>query len=406
MTDLDLELQVDLDRLYPPLEGMPDWPAVLAGTKTKARTRRRRRPLLVGAGAALTVAVALVFAVSLSSSGVGFGQKALAAIGSGRYLDAELRPTTSPGSTIDLTTGRVAPIAVRWRVVYDTRTGATSGRTTFAGVVFGGTGASDPFVRDFAGGYRRALASGGARVLDEITVAGVRARVIRFATMSSGVTQREDIAVSEITHKPVQVRYSSVDEHGHVTAGATTLQVVRFASSDSMPALPHASRGFEGVGTLPATTGNATDIRDVSIDEASDALGHPAIWPRQHVRNVVLKRARLQFVTTYLLSGFRMRSHATGLRLDYGHGTSKLVVEETASPQRGYGFWTRRYGTSGPLPPDGRAIMSCDITESTTGQGCVWQAQLRRDGLFVTIRSSERSLVIAAARRLVPTPPR
>jgi hypothetical protein len=191
-----------------------------------------------------------------------------------------------------------------------------------------------------------------------------------------------------------------------VTPGATTFQVVRFASSDSMPALPHASPGFKDMSTLPATTGNATDIRDVSIGEASDALGHRAIWPRQHVGGATLKRTRLQFVTTYLLSGFRMRSHATGLRLDYKQGRSELVVEETTSPQRGYGFWTGRYGTSGPLPPQGRAIMTltCDLCTSTSRRAQVWQAQLRRDGLLVTIRSPQRHLVIAASRRLVPTP--
>ena len=310
------------------------------------------------ARAALTIALALTFILPFSSKGVGFGQKALAAIGSGRYIDAELRPITSPASTIDLATGRVSPVAERSRVVYDTRTGTTSGRTTFAGVVFGGTGGSDPFVRDFASGYQRALTSGSARLLNAITVDGVRARVIRFATMSCGITQREDVAVSETTHKPLQVRYSSLDEHGNVTIGAMTFRVVRFESSDSMPALPRVSPGFEDQSVVPATTGNATDIRDVSIGEASNVLGHRAIWPGQHVSGATLKRARLQFVTTYLLSGFRMRSHATGLRLDYKQGTNDLVVEETASPQRGYGFWSGRYGTSGPLPPQGRAIMT------------------------------------------------
>jgi hypothetical protein len=416
MNDLDLDLRDELDRRYPPLEGAPDWAALLARAGASqddsrhhsevARRRLPRRPLLIGAGAALTIALALTFVVPLSSNGAGFGDKALAAIGSGRYIDAELRPVTSPATTIDLATGRVAPIALRWRVVYDTRTGIATGRTTFAGVVFGGTGASDPFLRDFAGGYQRALASGSARLLHEITVAGVRARVVRFATMSGGVTQREDVAVSEITHKPVQVRYSSLDELGNVTPGAITFRIVRFESSDSMPALPRSSPAFAGLSRLPAITGNATDIRDVSIGEASAALGHPAIWPQQHVGGASLKRARLQFVTTYLLSGFRMRSHATGIRLDYEQGTIGLVVEETTSPQRGYGFWSGTYGTSGPLPPQGRAIMTltCDLCTSTNRRAQVWQAQLRRDGLLITIRSSQRHLVIAASRQLVPTP--
>jgi hypothetical protein len=413
MNDLDLELRDELDRRYPPLEGAPDWAAVLARAEAsqgdpQARppvTRRLpRRPLVIGAGAAITVALALTFVVPLSRNGAGFGQQALAAIGSGRYIDAELRPITSTAAIIDLASGRVDSIPLRWKVVYDTRTGTAFGRTTFAGVVFGGTGASDPFVRDFAGGYQRALASGDARVVTEIVVDGVRAQVIRFATISGGITQREDVAVSEMTHKPVQVRYSFVDEHGNVQPGASTFRVVRFESSDTMPALPRPSAGFRGLSELPAITGNATDIRDVSIKEASGALGHGALWPGEHVAGATLKRTRLQFVTTYLVSGFRMRSHGTGLRLDYQKGNRDLVVEETTTAQRGYEFWTDRYGTSGPLPPQGRAIMSCHLCTSTGRRGQVWQAQLRRDGLFVTIRSSQRRLVIAAARELVPTP--
>ena len=34
MHDLDLELRDELDRRYPPLEGTPDWAAVLARSET------------------------------------------------------------------------------------------------------------------------------------------------------------------------------------------------------------------------------------------------------------------------------------------------------------------------------------------------------------------------------------
>ena len=252
MTDLDLELQVDLDRLYPPLEGTPDWPAVLARAKTKARTRRRRRPLLVGAGAALTVAVALVFAVSLSSNGVGFGQKALAAIGSGRYLDAELRPMTSPGSTIDLTTGRVAPIAVRWRVVYDTRTGVGVGTHH----VRGSRLRRHRRFRPVRARLRRRL-SASARQRRRSPAGRDHGRrrpragdPLRDHCPTASRTGRTSPSPRSRTSR-FRVRYSSVDAHGHVTAGGTTFQVVRFASSDSMPALPRASRGFEGWARCP-----------------------------------------------------------------------------------------------------------------------------------------------------------
>jgi hypothetical protein len=419
MTDLDLELRADLDRRYPPLEGAPDWAAVLAraGTAVPHAARDRppsthhrhpsRRPLLLGAGAAITIAVALMLVVPLSRNGAGFGQKALAAIGSGRYIHAEMRPITSPAATIDLATGRVEPITERVEMAYDTRTGTAFGSTTFAGVVFGGGSPSDPIVRTFAGGYQRALASGAARVVRRATVDGVDAQVIRFATTSfDGITAQEDVAVSETTHKPIRIRYASVDAHGTAYPGAMTFRVVRFGSSDSKPVLPRPSAGFEHLGDTPALTGNASDIRDVSIGEASHALGHAAVWPGEHLAGTTLRRARLQFVTTMLVAGFRTTSHATGLRLEYRKGTRELVVEQAASALMGYDFWSRVYGTSGPLPPQGAAIMTCNLCSTASRHDRVWQAQLRRDGLFITIRSSERSLVIAAARSLVRTPAR
>ena len=275
MNDIDLELQTDLDRWYPPVAGAPDWAAVLA--RAGSTRPRRRRPLLIGVGAALTIAVALVFAVSLSRNGVGFGQKALAAIGSGRYLDAELRPITSPASTIDLATGRVAPIAVRWRVVYDTRTGAASGRTTFAGVVFGGTGAADPFVRDFAGGYQRALASGGARLLREPGVVdGVRARVIRFATISPTASRNARTSPSPTVDAQAHSRSLRVGRRArprHDASGPRSRSCGSHRQTSCRRSRSQ-SPASSTVSTLPSITGNASDIRDVSIGEASDALGH------------------------------------------------------------------------------------------------------------------------------------
>ena len=85
-----------------------------------------------------------------------------------------------------------------------------------------------------------------------------------------------------------------------------------------------------------------------------------------------------------------------GLRLDYQTGNRPLVIQEAATPQYSYGFFSAQTATGGPVPPAGKHFSPI----STTG----WQAQLRKGGLFITIRTPNRSLAIATAHALVPTP--
>jgi hypothetical protein len=151
-------------------------------------------------------------------------------------------------------------------------------------------------------------------------------------------------------------------------------------------------------------TGDATDLRRLSADAARSALRHAALWPSRTVGAARLERIMLQRVRTVLVDGFRTRSADRGVRLAYRGSSGSLVVEEAATPQKGYAFDSATFGSSGWVPPAGQATIACIGRQ---GNGCgpaeppLWQAQLRRDGLFVTIRSANRALVVRAARSLV-----
>jgi hypothetical protein len=139
--------------------------------------------------------------------------------------------------------------------------------------------------------------------------------------------------------------------------------------------------------------------------DARHPLGHTPLGPGRAIDGSKLENVVLQHVTTELVAGFRVKSSGHGLKLIYRGARGALVIEEAPTRQRGYGFETATLGTSGALPPSGEAALLC---EGARGRGCappeqpLWQAQLRKAGLFITIRSLNRGLVIKAARALRP----
>jgi hypothetical protein len=404
MTDIETVIRSELDRRYPRRAPESDWDDVLARADTIERTtslapmRRRRRPLILAfATAVLAAAAVSLVLVSPWSGGPGLMQQALAALGSGRYLHLVLESPTSSVSWIDLASGKRHPVLTRVEWVYDTKTGAYDSRGLSGGFVMEGATMPDPVVSRFATGYRTALANGEARVVGDAIVGDVKATIIRFAIRLG--TDRpvgyEDIAVSVTTRKPLQVAWRSLDARGKSVGRRDVQRVVSIGTTDARPRLPKASPS-------PSVVSFVTDVRPVTIGTAKAAFGHTSVWPGSTVAGATLSSIRLQRVTTSIALPSSI-SRTLVLRLDYRAAQGALVVEEAPNAKRSYGSWPATLGTRGPLSAAGRAVLWCDWCGAPSGSPRVtWHAQLRTSGLYVDIRSTNRSLVIAAARALVP----
>jgi hypothetical protein len=148
-----------------------------------------------------------------------------------------------------------------------------------------------------------------------------------------------------------------------------------------------------------------TDVRPLTVATVKAAFGRTPVWPGSTVAGATLSSIRLQRVTISIALGGSL-SNSLLLRLDYRAAPGALVVEETTNAKRSYyesvGAWL---GTTGPLSAVGRAVLWCDWCRAPRGSPpAAWHAQLRASGLYVNIRSTNRGLVIAAARALVPLP--
>lgn len=413
MTDIETVIRSGLDLRYPLPMRDPNWDGVLqrvaqaeehgGARRASVRTKRRvwRRVAFVAATlVALTVALVLA---SPWSGGPSFLEQARAALGDGRYVHAVFQTSLSSVRVVDLATGRTRPVVRRVEWLYDTKTGAFDAHIVDDGVAFlsGGGTTPDPAVTRFASGYRNALTSGEARVIDQTTVNGQKAEVIRFSIRDSNgiVIFDEDVVVANSSHQPLLIRYRGVDRNGRPLGRTLTYEVVSIGSSDARPTLPPALVG-------PSLTGSATDIRRLEPAAAATVLGRAALWPGRTIGGVTLQRIFLQRVTTELVTGFQVTSSTAGLRLDYRGAKTTLDIEEATRWERGYGFWSASVGTGGPVPSSGKASLLCGTCGAANPptSAPVWQVQLRKSGLFLTIHSSSRSLVIAAARALVPIP--
>jgi hypothetical protein len=424
MTDIEAIARERLERRYPPLEREPDWDDVLQRLAQREPAKKRRARygvVLVAAGLAAALVLVLLAPWHGSPS---FTQQALAAVGGGRYIYVILDSSDPYSKTIDLSSGRSRPNIQRQETVYDTRTGSLENRFSFNEAVFEpqkqAPPSPGPLITNFVSGYRNALKSREARIVGETTVDGQEAKILRF---SFPIRDREgkvvlkdrsyeDVAVATDSFTPLWIRLSYrvfPQEHlpeSHVYAPpCPCTRVISIRSSDERPTLPTPRKWPRSV------SGDVTDIRVVDPADASAALRHPALWAGAIVGETILQKVLLQQVTTELISGpvqnWRQLSSARGLRLEYRGDWRTLVIEEVATPQGGYGFGNGFQ----PLPPLGQASLACDLCQTprdTPGllgdPSRVWAAQLRKDGLFVRIRSTSRSLVVHAARALRPTP--
>ncbi len=411
MIDTDEQIRAELDRAYPAAAAAPDWSEVLR----RVPPRRHRRGVAAGAFALAAAAAVLVALGAPWRSGPSFTDRALAAIGSERYVVAVVEPEHTYDALVDLATGKKRPVTTRTEYVVDS--GSSDTIPTIAswrsvdGVTVGSSGqgsiGDDPGLATLVGGYRKALADGSAKVVAETTYRGRRAKIVRFtfdyATVVNGKGlaspvhhpggATEDVAVDASTYRPLWVDRTDTEITGGRTVryGDPRDLIVSIESTDRAPAHPSAEQA--GIVLTRQAVGRVTRAT------APLALGPRAVWPGPAVGGLRFGSVRLEQLWP-LTPGRTGGAPAPGLDLVYTGGGRTLEVQESAKLQPG-GFTAPKL-----LPPAGTLRLTC--------YGCGvanwpaarirWTGQLRDGPLFVGITAPTPALVLAAARALTPMP--
>jgi hypothetical protein len=413
MSDTDHLIRVAIDRVYPPPAGAPDWDDVL---RRVPRDPARRPRLLVAAALVLGAAATLLALGVPWRSSPSFTDRALAAIGSQRYLYAVVEPERSYTSVVDLSTGKERPITLRQVLLFDS--GSTQSIPTLSfwsyegNVVTSssnqGSPTGEPGLGSFLDGYRQQLADGSAKVVGDTTYRGRQAKILRFTfniamtavTVPSGQTffdftpypggSSEDVAVDSSTYRPLWIRRNWIAITGSQVRHKQEqrYRIVSIASTAKPPARPVAVM-VDGY-SRPA-------FNQVTLNGARTVLGARALWAGT-------KLGRLRFRRVQLDDLFRIRApqlpleSSVGLRFSYG---SRLEVREATTPQPAY-----RFNNPKLLPADGELRLSCDGCGITNEPATlvVWSGQIKKGHLWVSIEAPTRALVLTAAHALVPLP--
>ncbi|HET8893340.1 MAG TPA: hypothetical protein VFM96_04520 [Gaiellaceae bacterium] len=360
---------------------------------------------------ALTVATVALTTVTLSltapwTGGQSFIDKALAAIGSDRYVHAVVEPAGFGGVIVDLKSGRERRLRQTISYWLDSKTQAYSALFSVNGVaVDSEIAGGEPALAAFARGYRAALRNSEAKVIGETTVAGHKAKIIRFTIFGfvlpggdhayTGGNSFEDVAVDARTYRPLWFRQGGKQQDGTTGYGPQTKVLSISSSSTSTSAEPKPFVQLDG---------SATTIRAIAPTDAGKALGHKALWPGWTLNGFTFRAALLQRVTTsrYPVVVPALRS-GLGVRLIYRHGTQSLTISEAPTAQAGYGFPRPTRSFSGRIPPTGSITLTCPGC-AVSSAFSPWTGQLHTSGLYITIFSPTRNLAIATARALRELP--
>lgn len=392
------------------VELLAEDPELLAFADAIAVTRAGRRRhhvarLGIAAAVAAVLAVLAVTSPWQGSSRTSLVDRALAAIGSGPVLHAVLEHERDPGLVaIDLATGRERPLPATTEIWFDEERdvehstfrigGQLKHESLQTGTRFitsqgsyrsNGPPWLDPALREFVDGYRSALSSGRATRDGRGIVDGRSVTWLRFALR--GGYQR--VAIDAATSLPARVET--------YWGGSPTIYAVR-----QLEALPEGAGDFTPPRVdmaVPQSYGR----RPVRIaPRAASRVVPGALAVGGSFRGLSL----VKVVETRLSTTFKPDDHveprvAKGLEFDYGTDDFRghepfLVLAETTEPQPQNGWldW--------PSPRPGEIVVGSDTVMLLSTH---WSGLTVKDGIYVTILSPNRELVLAAASALEPFSP-
>jgi hypothetical protein len=373
------------------VELLQDDPQLLAIADAVAATqrRRRRKPFVassVAATVAAVAAVALIFSLSDRSSLV---DDALAAVGSERVVHSIIVRDIDAEQIVNLRTGATRPTRVRIEAWSDHASGRLRVRTSRNGRVVADAltaasspiadpGALDATARFFVTGYRSALESGRAREASGASDALVIEEPIR-ARVILGQDKRP-------------VRLTAISPRAGTTTSAWRVVNVR------SEALGPATFDVPTRENHP-TGGRVVQRHRIAVAGAARALDGATVWAGPVVDQLPLQRIESQVLERQLANGGKARR--SGVQITYRSTEGRLVqLRQALRPDPAYGYVEGRYTFAfGPIPAAGEAAITAP---SATDFGGGWRAQLRVNDVFVTVRASDRELLLTAIQALRP----
>ena len=445
------------------VELLRDEPELLAvagavsATQSGPATRRRRarwaaRAAMGAAAVAAVLTVALAAPWENGSRG-GILERALAAVGDkGPVVHVVFRHVHPGLKRIDLETGRELPAAIETEIWYDGERGRLrslgrrAGRVTFdflhdvpAGAE-GAVPAYGPVPVGLASYYREALEQGRARVAGEGTLDGRRVYwldvpqepVPRERSAPGRVPARPDsseppvrfstrVAIDRNTYRPLTVRL--------VLNGVWVGAEAEVAEIETLPRSEAAFAAGNEDGRSPNRAYGAAEAQEITAAEARSVLSRPALWPGPSVAGLELtsvKRLTIQPAFERVVRGRVRGKPVVTLVRGLKKGTPRGYVVELVygTPPKGEldradylqisqvpadAPGSETVAAAGPPPPAGLLDLEDNLGSAVpqpSGEVELgprsWYAQMRKDGLYISLRSSSPDAILAAARALEP----
>jgi hypothetical protein len=367
------------------------------------------RRFVAAAIAATAVAIAIAFLPGrlADESKLGVVERALAAVSAGPVLHAIVENEDSRAFLVNLASGEETVEPERHEYWYDEERGELRARLTIGSEVVNEVhvprvSGPPPSHRAlaFATRYREALEGGKARVVRWETVAGRRAPVLSIAVpawrdpRSDQVVQppyTEEVVVDGDTFEPLRFRHLYGPE---VAAGP-----VFWWRVVSVESIERDDDDFKaGPPSFPWTRFAPSNDKEVTLDEASTALGRLALWPGPAIDSVPLQRIGVVTTTITWRDGRETTSPSLLIRYEAPGDEERWIwMEVGTSPEK-----TPRFG-----PVDGEAVPAgkvrlMEVKAHDDRSVDMWFGNVQRDGLYINMQSPQRELIIEAAQALQP----
>jgi hypothetical protein len=401
MFGADLNTAEILDRFVDVPAGEGDWSSVVRDA-TLGRPRRRRRLGALTAIAAALLALGLVALLAPARHGGGsIVDRALAAIGDGPVLHVVTRSPYPRYDLIDLSAGGRRSVYDELEEWSDPERGVHAIGRAEGHVVYDsvwGVPERDPALATFMTGYRQALSSGNASVVDEGEIGGSAVYWLQIGPAESPEAQAQShqVAVDRETFRPVALRWVHGGEVGPVEP---ILEI---------EAEPEGSGNFDGVPKpeLFPGRGDVVDSTTITAAEAGSVLVTPVVWAGREVAGLPLSLVRKQELKMVYPAEDNLPPEITvGIDFVYGatvngHPDSRgdfVEIAEASSAAFAYG-WSP---TDPPLQA-GYLRVKDFYAAAGSSRGDWYRGEVIVRGTYVVLQGYDREAIIAAAKALEP----
>jgi hypothetical protein len=362
------------------IELLHERPDLLAVADAVATTQERRRLPRVALAPALAVAaaVALLLVAPWQGHGPSFVDRALAAVGNGPVIHAVVAFSGPNDVVVNLATGDERERTHRNEFWWDGELGALRTRNSTDGGAPTDFATRDPLFAHvdpadggFAMDYRDALERGDARVVGDAQVDGRPAKRIEFGPNRGGGTQ--EVTVDAETFAPLVIQTTYPNGRRTPPVHVVAIESLPYRESDFTPIKSE---------RVWSSSGRVTEGRDVTLDEATRALGKVPLGLGRAPDSV-----QLSHVSATLTDGSKLGGIL--VRLSYGDVRVSVASDRAGSFALGFGE------SEFPTPPQGSIAVTGNDADG-------WQGDLRQEDFAVMISAPTKARVVAAARALTP----